>query len=74
MSVLVGIPVLIIRPGDADADIYINHRGFSLATLMRAVGGRRVVAERCLTDSAVMLFLFAGQRDQQRINSVTANE
>jgi len=37
MSVLVGIPVLIIRRGDADADIYINHRGFSLAT--RAVRG-----------------------------------
>lgn len=40
MSVLVGIPVLIIRPDDADADIYINHRSFSLAT-PRAVGSVR---------------------------------
>jgi len=73
MSVLAGIPVLIIRPGNADADIYINHRGFSLAT--HAVAGGRLV-ERCPPDRQRrhVIFIRWIPRDQQRINCVRANE
>ena len=49
MSVLAGIPVLIIRPNDADADIYINHRGFSLAVEgreRRRARGRKMVSRQ----------------------------